>query len=865
MQVADGNGGTDTQAISVTVVDTNDDPIISSASAASVAEQQAEVLTVMSTDADGDVPSYSIGGGADAALFSIDETSGVLAFQTAPDFESPADSDSNNVYEVIVGVIDGNGGTDTQAITVSVTNVNEDPVITSAATVSVAEDQTTVLTVVSTDVDGGPPDYSITGGTDAALFDIDSVTGDLTFSSAPDFETPGDTDGNNIYDVIVEVADGNGGTDTQAISVSLANVNEGPIITSAETISIVENQTTVLTVTSADVDGDVPSYSIAGGPDAALFDIDSATGDLVFASAPDFENPIDFDSDNVYELIVQVIDGNGGVDTRSIEIIVTGLNEDPILTSAADISVVENENDILAVTSIDADGDTPSYSIIGGADSALFSIDSASGALSFNSDRNFENPGDLDNDNVYEVTVQVVDGQGGADLQTIAVAVTNANDAPVLGNGVAGTEGGSPAIQFSVDENSDSRIPVSAVDEDSDSVLSYALTGGADQSSFEIDSVTGEITFVTPPDHEAKDRFEVEVTVTDNGGLSSSSSVVIDVQDVNESPTALSDSLQANENEVLIIDAIASIIANDSDPEQDVLTLVEFSQPENGTLVLNAQGNLEYQPDVGFVGQDNFEYVVADAGGLQVSAQVWLDVRRVDIPDLSSALPAIDEFEEVATTQSEAEQSIQTDTDMDVIVDTDVEMTPVVGSSIEEPNSENPEEVLGEAAAAMLITDVFSSSNSSLITEQNTNSDQPPRSVQQSVEKISLVLNQVLDIQGSSMSIDFDALGYEQGISPELRGGILVLREQIDQLVNETSSTRPLTTLAPSVVGASLTAGIVTWVLRSGLLLSATLTSSPLWRPIDPVPILMQSDDEEDSLFEHGGEDDSDIQDVSHG
>jgi len=256
---------------------------------------------------------------------------------------------------------------------------------------------------------------------------------------------------------------------------------------------------------------------------------------------------------------------------------------------------------------------------------------------------------------------------------------------------------------------------------------------------------------------------------------------------------------------------------------------------------------------------------VEDAGGLQVSAQVWLDVRRVDIPNLASALPAIDEIEEMSVAQSEVEQITQTDTTMNVITEGDSETTPVAGSVLEETTDEIPEEGTGVATAVMLIADVFSNSISSLIAEQNNNVDQPPQSVQQSVEKINLVLQQALDFQGINMSISFDALGYEQNISPELREGILGLREQIDQLVEETNTASPLTVLAPSVVGASLTAGIVTWVLRSGLLLSATLTSSPLWRPIDPVPILMQSDDEEDSLFEHGGEGESDVQGANHG
>lgn len=91
-----------------------------------VAESTTAVTTVTATDADaGDTLGYSITGGADQALFAINGTTGVLTFLAAPDFESPTDSDTDNVYEVEVGVADGRGGTDSQAISVTVTDVAE--------------------------------------------------------------------------------------------------------------------------------------------------------------------------------------------------------------------------------------------------------------------------------------------------------------------------------------------------------------------------------------------------------------------------------------------------------------------------------------------------------------------------------------------------------------------------------------------------------------------------------------------------------------------------------------------------------------------------------------------------------------------
>ena len=96
--------------------------------------------------------------GADSGDFSINSTTGVLTFSLAKDFETPTDANTDGVYEVQVTVDDGNGGTDVQTINVTVTDVNDAPVITSdgggaTANVNVAEGTTAVTTVTATDQD----------------------------------------------------------------------------------------------------------------------------------------------------------------------------------------------------------------------------------------------------------------------------------------------------------------------------------------------------------------------------------------------------------------------------------------------------------------------------------------------------------------------------------------------------------------------------------------------------------------------------------------------------------------------------------------------------------------------------------------
>jgi hypothetical protein len=87
-------------------------------------ENQTAVTDVDATDANGDVLTYSISGGADAARFTINPATGVLTFLVPPNFEAPADVGANNVYNVTVRVSDG-GLADTQEIAVTVTNAPE--------------------------------------------------------------------------------------------------------------------------------------------------------------------------------------------------------------------------------------------------------------------------------------------------------------------------------------------------------------------------------------------------------------------------------------------------------------------------------------------------------------------------------------------------------------------------------------------------------------------------------------------------------------------------------------------------------------------------------------------------------------------
>ena len=120
---------------SINVEAVNDAPEITSNASIIVPENNIVVTTVTSADVDdAATASYSITGGADESLFSIDSETGQLTFNTVPDFENPTDDGGDNIYDVQVTVDDENGGTDAQDIAVTVVDYQADAVATGFVT-----------------------------------------------------------------------------------------------------------------------------------------------------------------------------------------------------------------------------------------------------------------------------------------------------------------------------------------------------------------------------------------------------------------------------------------------------------------------------------------------------------------------------------------------------------------------------------------------------------------------------------------------------------------------------------------------------------------------------------------------------------
>ena len=224
---AEGVSGNPVQA----APDTNGPPVFAAETTSrTVAENTAAGedfgQPVTATDPNSDILTYSLGG-ADAESFSLDQSSGQLRTSVVLDFEG-----DKTTFSVTVTATDPSDESDTITVTITVTDQNEAPTVTRADRIPYPENGAVpVASYTAEDPDMDTITWSLSG-TDSARFSVSG--GVLTFRASPDYETPTDSDGNNVYLVTVVASDGPNSNPTEVI-VTVTNVNERPEFPSTET------------------------------------------------------------------------------------------------------------------------------------------------------------------------------------------------------------------------------------------------------------------------------------------------------------------------------------------------------------------------------------------------------------------------------------------------------------------------------------------------------------------------------------------------------------------------------------------------------------------------------------------------------
>jgi len=527
-----------------------------------------------------------------------------------------------------ITVTSGDGTTEN--ITITITGTNDAPVITSSATASAPENGTAAAIITATDAESDDITYSISG-TDSALFSIVPSTGVLTFNTAPDYELIDPVADDNTYSLTVTASDGTVSVD-QALTVTVTNVEGGPVFSSAETVAVDENQTAVLTLTASDDENDTIAFTISGGDDSDSFSLTG--GVLTFAASPNYEVKSSY---SVTVTASETTDTDGATiaspntTDQAITVSINDINDAAVIT-AADGTIAEGTATVSATaTHTDADTGNDDNTFLAVTDVAstygTYSVTSAGvWTYTLNSSNATIDALGASQSATDTITVTAEDGT----TEDVTITITGTNDAAVIAGTTTGavTEDASTTTatgtltHTDVDANNDANVftAVSTATDSANGYGTYTMTAAGDWT-YTLDNTNATVSALAAA---ATTTDTFAVTAEDG----TSQTVTVTITGVNDAPTTVADS------ETIAEDASAtviSVLANDSDPEGTTLTLASKSAATNGGTVLdNGDGTVSYTPATNFNGSDTFTYTATDGTDTSTSTTVTVTVTAVN-------------------------------------------------------------------------------------------------------------------------------------------------------------------------------------------------------------------------------------------
>ena len=663
-----GSGGarTDTSTSTITVTAVNDPPVSSLPSGYTIAEDSGplslsgvsvsdvdagtgvETITLSVPNGSGSLAAASVGGvtasGSGGTSVTLNGTLTDLNTylgdaSTRPTFTSAPDY-NGAVTLTMVTNDNGNTGaggpqTDTDTSTITVTAVNDPPVNTVPSSYTTAEDSGPLqLSGISvSDVDAGTGVETITlsvpngsgslaaasaGGVTASgsggasvtitgtLPDLNSYLADA--STRPTFTSAPNSRGAVTLTVTTNDngATGAGGaqTDTDTSTITITPVNHPPTATGTLAGQSAQDAQPVRYTTAggfSDIDGDTLTYSATGLPAGLAIDPNSGViSGVLGRSASQVDG-------GAYAVVVQATDPSGASATQSFALAVTDpaptARDDIASTRAgapATITVLANDGDPagapLTVTSAGTGAGAPGH-----------------GAVAINPDGTITYTPDAGFGGTDSFTYAISDGQGGTASATVAVTVLP-NGAPTARPDQAATTAGAPVT-----------VAVLANDSDPNGDPLVVTAAAAAHGTVAINP-DGTLTYTPQAGFTGVDA--VTYSISDGQGGTAGSTVSVTVEPAaNGAPRARPDQAATPADTPVRV----AVLANDTDPDGDPLTVTDVGAAMHGAVTRNGDGTLTYTPGAGFTGADSFTYAISDGRGGSATARV--DVTVGPAPD----------------------------------------------------------------------------------------------------------------------------------------------------------------------------------------------------------------------------------------
>ena len=678
--VSDGNGGTDTATVTVTVSSVNDDPVADSDADTVIEDSTANVIDVLGNDTDADNDTLSV-----ASV--TDPPNGTAVNQgTHVDYTPDADYFGIDTFDYTVS--DGNGGTDTATVTITVTNVPDAPDAVNDSD-TVPEDSTgNIIDVLVNDDDADDDPLTITSVTDPPNGSTVNAVTHVEYTPDANYA------GQDTFDYTV--SDGNGGFDTATVTIVVNSVNDPPTVVQAIADVVVDEDAgdTLIPLASVfdDADpGDILAYTrniddTAGHVAEIVDDVSLAsyTGyldDQLYTHTGDNRGLTGAEHDLARDNIEMLLGGFGlatsldpftylgstyynvvGVKpgtTRPDDIYIVGAHYDSVNNPGADdnasgVSGVLEAARVLSGYDLEATVvflafDREEQGLYGStAYVAEHTADNILGMV--NLDMIAYNP-----DGANKDKVRLYDWVSGGQIKGDLIDAFDS-----YGNGVLAVDSGQNGqsdhrpfenagfdatliIEHEVWNNPYYHQQTDTVDTPNyidygfatnvtSAVVGYIATQ-AETNNPDLLTATvngAELTL----DFGANENGTATITVrcTDLAGAWVEDTFTVTVNAVNDAPDAVDDPATVDEDSV---DNIIDVLANDSDVESQPLTVTDVSLPLRG--VASAEGShVEYTPDPGFFGSDSFTYTVSDGHGGTDTATVNVTVEATSTPAMLS-------------------------------------------------------------------------------------------------------------------------------------------------------------------------------------------------------------------------------------
>jgi large repetitive protein len=429
--ISDGQGGTATATVTLSVTPVNDVPVANPSSAVTD-EDTPVILSVLAndTDADDDPLTVTVASAANGTVTILPD--GTIRYIPNANF--------NGTDTVTYTISDGQGGTSTSTVTVTVNSVNDVPVAVNDNAIT-PEDQPVTIPVLAndTDADGNPLTVTAANSSDGTV--AINADGTITFTPDPNF--------NGVATITYTISDGQGGTATTTVFVTVTPLNDPPVAAN-DNARTPEDTPLVIAplVSDRDVDGNPLTIIMANSPDGTL--AINADGTITFTPDPNFNGRT--------TITYMISDGQGGTATATIFVDVTPVNDPPVARN--DVYTMDEDTTArIPVLSNDFDPDRDSLTVTAATSPDGRVIINTDGTISFTPNPNFFGSA--------AITYTITDGNGGFSTATVTVNVININELPVDGDetltAIGGVENVIPVLANTTDVDGDRLSALSAV------------------------------------------------------------------------------------------------------------------------------------------------------------------------------------------------------------------------------------------------------------------------------------------------------------------------------------------------------------------------------------------------------------------